>query len=140
MDLEIEHVDVWVAPIPDRPGALASVLKSLARAGGDYQLVIARRSPDKPGTGVVFVTPLQGEQEIRAARELGFNTAQSMHSVRVRCQDRPGITASLAAALGEAGINLRSLSGSVIGSQVVVYFALDSKADAERAIDVLSRL
>lgn len=140
MELEVERVDVWAAPIQDRPGSLAALLKGLHRAGSDLQLVIARRSPDRPGSGVVFVTPLLGEEQIRVARQLGFNQTQTMHSVRARGHDRPGITAGMAAALAEGGLNLRGLSGSVIGSQVVVYFALDSSQDAERAIDILGRL
>jgi hypothetical protein len=84
MDLEVEQVDVWAATIQDETGALASLLKGLQKAGADLQFVIARRSPDRPGKGVVFVSPLLGEQEKIAASRLGFNVTQSLQSVRVR--------------------------------------------------------
>ncbi len=58
MDLTVEHVDVWATPIDDRPGGLADVLGVLRNAGADLQFVIARRAPNEPGRGVLFVTPL----------------------------------------------------------------------------------
>ncbi|MBI4204647.1 MAG: dihydrodipicolinate synthase family protein [Betaproteobacteria bacterium] len=81
MDLLVERVDVWAAAIPDKPGGLAAVLATLREAGTDLQFIIARRAPDKPGTGVVFVTPLQGDREIRAAAVAGFNVTHSLHCV-----------------------------------------------------------
>jgi predicted amino acid-binding ACT domain protein len=139
MDLLVEKVDVWAAPIQDRPGALAELLKALHDAGADLQFVIARRAPDKPGTGVVFVTPLQGDREIRAASQVGFNVTQSMHSIRIMGLDRAGIVADLTRALAESGINLRGLSASVIGSQFVAYIGVDSPADVIKAMDALGR-
>jgi predicted amino acid-binding ACT domain protein len=139
MDLLVEKVDVWAAPIQDRPGALAELLKALHDAGADLQFVIARRAPDKPGTGVVFVTPLQGDREIRAASQVGFNVTQSLHSIRIMGLDKAGIVADLTRALAESGINLRGLSASVIGSQFVAYIGVDSPADVIKAMDALGR-
>jgi len=139
MDLLVEHVDVWAATIQDRPGSLAELLTNLREAGADLQLIIARRAPEKPGTGVVFVTPLQGDQEIRAASELGFNVTQSLHSIRIMGQDRPGIAARLTRKLAEGGINLRGFVASVIGSQFVAYVGVDSLADTKKAMQILAR-
>jgi len=140
MYLDVERIDVWAAPIRDERGALASLLKGLHKAGTDLQFIIARRSPDKPGTGVVFVTPLVGEGEIRAASALGFNVTQSLHSIRVRGQDRAGIVADLMLALAEGGISLRGLAASVVGSQFIAYVGVDSAEDVTAAIDILGRL
>src|SRR5512134_3439232 len=101
MDLLVEQVDVWAAAVPDRPGGLAGALAALRDAGADLQFVIARRSPEKPGTGVVFVTPLQGDREIAAAAQVGFNVSQSLHSVRLMGSDRPGLAAELTQKLAE---------------------------------------
>ena len=139
MDLLLERVDVWAATIEDRPGAVAAVLAALRDAGANLQFVIARRSSATPGKGVVFVTPLQGDREIRAAAAVGFNVTQSLHTVRVMGRDKPGIGAELTAKLADAGINLRGLSASAIGPQFVAYIGLDSLADADRAIDVLRK-
>jgi hypothetical protein len=140
MDLRVEHIDVWAAPIQDRPGALAELLKTLHKAGADLQFIIARRASDKPGTGVVFVTPLQGDREVRAASQLGFNVTQSLHSIRVMGLDKPGVVAELTQALAKDGINLRGLAASVIGRQFVAYVGLDSLEDTHRAMDILGRV
>ncbi|MBV8208670.1 MAG: amino acid-binding protein [Burkholderiaceae bacterium] len=140
MELLVERVDVWAAPISDKPGALSALLKTLHRAGADLSFVIARRAPDKPGTGVVFVTPLHGEREIRAASEAGFNVTQSLHSIRIMGLDKAGILAELTQALSEGGINLRGLSASVVGSQFVAYVGVDSLEDINHAMHVLARL
>jgi hypothetical protein len=139
MERIVERVDVWVAPIDDRPGGLAELLTALREAGADLQFIIARRSAEKPGKGVVFVTPLQGDREIRTAAELGFNVSQSLHSVRVMGQDRPGVAAELAQQVGDARINLRGFSASVIGTQFVAYLAFDSLQDADRAVGLLAK-
>jgi len=139
MDLLVERVDVWAATIQDRPGGLSEVLDALRQAGANLQSVIARRAPDKPGTGVVFVTPLQNDMEIRAAAQVGFNVSQSLHSVRVMGRDRPGIAAELTQRLADGGINLRGFSASVIGTQFVAYVAVDARDDATRAIGILEK-
>jgi predicted amino acid-binding ACT domain protein len=140
MDLLVERVDVWAATIEDKPGALANVLATLREAGADLQFVISRRAPDKPGTGVAFVTPLQSTREIRAAAQVGFNVTHSLHSVRVMGSDEPGVAARLTGKLAEAGINLRGFSASVIGRQFVAYVALDTAADAAKATEVLKQI
>lgn len=140
MNLELERVDVWAATIQDETGALATLLKGLQKAGADLQFIIARRSSDRPGKGVVFVAPLLGEQEKIAASRLGFNVTRSLQSIRVRGQDRAGVVADLARALAEGGINLRGVSASVIGSQFIAFLGFDSPEDVTRALDVLGRL
>jgi hypothetical protein len=139
MELLVERVDVWAATIEDRPGGLAMVLGALRDAGANLQLVIARRAPDKPGAGVVFVTPLQSDREIRVASQVGFNMTQSLYSVRVMGPDRPGVAAELAEKLAEGGINLRGFSACVIGSQFVAFAAVDSLNDANRAMEILKK-
>ena len=139
MDLLVEGVDVWVASMDDRPGALAEVLAALREAGADLQFIIARRSPEAPGKGVVFVTPLQGDREIRAAADAGFNVTRKLHSVRIMGRDRPGIAAELTQKLADAGVNLRGFSASVIGTQFVAYTAVDSQSDASKVVAILEK-
>src|SRR5271165_5055083 len=98
----VEHVDVWAATIEDKPGGLAHALATLRDAGADLQLIIARRA--EPDKGVVFVTPLQGDREIAAAAQVGFNITHTLHSVRVMGHDRPGIAAELTQKLAEGRI------------------------------------
>jgi hypothetical protein len=139
MGLFVEPVDVWAAPIPDRPGALAEALKALHDAGADLQCIISRRAPDQPGKGVVFVTPLQGDQEIAAAAQVGFSASHKVHSVRVLGRDRPGVAAIVAQKIAEAGVNLRGFSSVVVGTQFIAYLALDTREDADRVTRVLTQ-
>ncbi len=139
MDTLVEQVDVWAATIPDRPGGLAEALSAVRDAGANLQFVIARRTPEEPGKGVVFITPLQGDRELRAADQAGFGVARSLHCVRVMGPDKPGVGADMARKLAEAGINLRGLSAAAIGPQFVAYIALDSQADADKARQILQQ-
>jgi hypothetical protein len=139
MEMIVERVDVWAANIDDKPGGLAGVLSTLRDVGADLQFIIARRAPQDAGHGVVFVTPLQGDREIAAAAQVGFNVTQTLHSVRIMGRDRPGAAAELTQKLAEAGINLRGFSASVIGSQFAAYVAVDSLNDAEKAIEILQK-
>src|SRR5258708_24207158 len=125
MGLFVEAVEVWAAPSPDGPGGLAEGLRALRDAGADLQCIIARRAPDQPGKGVVFVTPLQGDQEIAAAAQVGFSASHTVHSVRVTGRDRPGIAATVAQKIAEAGISLRGFTALVVGTQFIAYLAVD---------------
>jgi len=133
----VEHVDVWAATIEDKPGKLAYVLAELREAGADLQFIIARRA--EPGKGVVFITPLQGDREIAAAAEVGFNITHTLHSVRVMGHDRPGVAAELTEKLADGRINLRGFSLSVIGRQYLAYAAVDSLDDANKVIEILKK-
>jgi len=139
MDLFVERVDVWAATIEDKPGGLADVLAVLRDAGANLQSVIGRRAQDQPGKGVLFVTPLQSDRQIRAASEVGFNVTHTLHSVRVLGRDRPGIAAELTQRLADAGINLRGFSASVIGNQFIAYVAVDSLQEANQVIELLKK-
>ena len=139
MDLSVKRVDIWAASIKDKSGGLALKLTGLREAGADLDFVISRRAPEKPGTGVVFVTPLRGDREIAAAANLGFNVSNNLYSVRVMGDNKPGITAELTTKLAAEGINLRGVSAAVIGARFILYVALDTSADAVKAIDILKQ-
>jgi len=139
MDLSVKRVDIWAASIKDQSGGLALKLTGLREAGADLDFIISRRAPEKPGTGVVFVTPLRGDREIAAAANLGFNVSNNLHSVRVMGDNKPGITAELTTKLAAEEINLRGLSAAVIGTRFILYIALDTAADTVKAIDILKQ-
>ena len=139
MKLEITRVDVWATSVEDRPGGLAQKLDALAKAGVNLEFLIARRAPEKPGEGVVFVTPIRGARQVRTAKEAGFQKAESLHSVRVAAPDTPGLKAKLTQQIANTGINLRGLSAAVIGKRAVFHFAFDTADDASKAIRCLKQ-
>jgi len=137
MRVDVSHIDVWAVSIEDRPGALAEKLEALAQANVDLEFAIARRVHEKPGKGVVFVTPIKGPRQIRAARKAGFEKTKSLYGIRVATGNKPGYGAELTARLADAGINLRGLSGAAIGNRAVFHLAFDSRDDANKAIRLL---
>jgi hypothetical protein len=140
MKLNVSRRDTWAAVIDDRPGGLADKLAALAAAGANLELIIARRAPEQRGSGVVFVTPLKGAKQIKAAEAAGFQSTDSLHTLRVEGPDKPGMGVKLTNALAEAGINLRGLSAAALGKRYVSYLALDTVADATKAAAVLKKL
>jgi hypothetical protein len=139
MKLKINRTDTWAATIEDRPGGLAEKLAALTAAGANLEFLIARRAPEQRGSGVVFVTPLKGAKQIKAAKAAGFEKTASLHSLRVEGADKPGMGAKLTAALAEAGVNLRGLSAAALGRGCVTYLALDTAQDAAKAAAVLKK-
>jgi hypothetical protein len=71
MAYTVKKVNVWAGEIADRPGGLASTLAALQAAGSNIEFLVARRAPDKPGTGVVFLTPISGVKQKGAAQRAG---------------------------------------------------------------------
>ncbi len=141
MALKIEKVDVWAAPLRDRPGSLAGKLCALEDAGANLGFVIARRTGKKSAKkGVAFLTPLSGAKQLAAARKTGFKKTKSLHSVRIEGANRRGVGAEITTALAEAGINIRGLSAAAIGSKFVCHVAFDKTAEATKAARVLRRL
>lgn len=139
MAYTVKKVDVWAGEIADRPGGLASTLAAMNNAGANIEFVVARRAPDKPGTGVVFLTPIRGAKQKAAAQNAGLSTSDSLHSVRVEGPDRAGLGAKMGDALAAAGINVRGISAAALGRRAVSYFAFDSAADADAAVRVLRK-
>jgi hypothetical protein len=135
--LIVERVDVWAASTVDKPGGLSGILTDLYEAGADLDFIVARRAPEKPGTGVVFVTPIRGDREVEAASTLGFNLTNSVDAVRVEGDNKPGAAARLTGLVADAGINVRGVSVAVIGTRFIAYIGFDSTNDAETAIRII---
>ena len=138
--MKAQRVDTWAAAIKDKPGTLAAKLKALSAAGVNLEFVIARRSPEKRGAGVVFVTPVKGPKQSRAAGAAGFKKTKTLHTVRLEGINKRGQGARLAQALADEGLNLRGLSAAAIGKKFICHIAVDSEAGANKVVRTLSRL
>lgn len=139
MNVLVERVDVWAAAIKDEPGGLANILSGLTDSGADLDFIIARREAHKPGTGVVFVTPLRGDVEVAAAATLGFNVTSSLKSLRVEGDNEPGVASKMTEKIAAAGINIHGFSAAVIGAKFIIYISFDTAADAEKAAHILEK-
>lgn len=140
MKLDISRMDVWISSIKDRPGGLTEKLDALARAGANLEFVIARRSPEKPGTGVVFVTPVKGAGQIKAAKRVGFKKSKTLQGLRIAATDKPGLGAKLTQQIADVGINLRGFSAAAIGRRAIFHLAFDSAADNNKAMRCLKKI
>jgi hypothetical protein len=138
MPFEITRVDVWAGEIEDQPGGLARKLEAVMQAGANLDFVIARRQPDKPGTGVVFLAPLRGPEQTDAAENAGLKKATGLHSIRIEGADRPGLGAGITKTLSDAGLNIRGFSAAAIGDRCVFYIAFENDAGAARATQLLT--
>ena len=140
MALKVSRVELWTVSIDDRAGGAADKLEPLSKAGANFEFVFSRRTPEQPGRGMLFVTPVKGAKVVQAAQAAGFTKPENLHSVRIEGANKPGVTAKVARALANAGISFRALSATGIGSKFVSYVALDTAEDAAKAVSLLKRL
>ncbi len=140
MPLQVTKVDVWAGEIPDQPGGLLNVLTPLAEAGANIECVIARRQPDKPGTGIAYISPVKGRRVQDAARRAGLMPAEHIGTLRVEGPDQPGIGARITRVLAESGINTRGVSAATLGGNFVAYIGFDSSQDVARAARLIKAL
>ena len=140
MALKVDRVDTWLATIKDQAGSLSAKLGKLADAGVNLEFIISRRAPDKPGRGVIFVTPIKGAAQIRAAKKAAFRKSKRLHTLRVEGSDKPGMGAKIAEAIASEGISLRGFSAAAIGRKFVCHIALDRKEDTTRVRRILKKL
>ena len=140
MALKVGRPDIWVAEIEDRPGGLNKKLEALAAAGAQLEFVLARRAPEKPGTGVVFLAPIKGAKQLAAAKKAGLRKSKSIAAVSAEGADKPGLGAKITAALAEKKVNLRGMSAVVIGKRFRLYLALDDAKEAAKAAGVLRKM
>lgn len=136
MAFEIDKVDVWVAEMSDRPRALMKKLEVLTEAGANLEFVIARSA--KRGKAVVFLAPLKGAAQLRAAEETGFRKT-SMHALRVVGPNQAGLGERITRTLADERLNMRGLSAAVIGNRSATYIRFANVADARKARQALKR-
>lgn len=138
MPYTINKVDVWAADIPNQPGTLARVLEGLSNAGAQLEFMIARKVDDD--TSRVFVAPIKGVKQQKAASDAGLAWTAGMQSLRIEGPDRAGLGAKIANAVAEKGINLRGASAATIGKKAVFYLAVESEQHLKEATKAVRKL
>ena len=138
MPYTINKVEVWAADILNRPGTLARVFEGLATAGAQLEFLIARRVNEN--TSRVFLAPIKGAKQQRAASDVGLTRAVGMHSLRIEGPDRSGLGAEITRAVAENGINLRGVSAAAIGRKAVFYLAVETEQLRKDAIGIVRKL
>ena len=140
MGFKLDRVHLWSGDVPDKPGGVAGKLSLLAQAGANLEFILTRRSPDKPGTGVLFVAPLTGPMQLRAAKAAGLAETHDPVLLRVEGDNQAGLAHKVTQQWALAGITLQGLTMCVLGDKFVGYAAFDNVTDSNRAAAILSDL
>jgi len=140
MPLNVSAQIVWAGDIPDQPGGLAEKLGALAKSGANLEFVIARRRPEEPGKGVVFISPVKGKRAEDAAASSGLSKAVDLPTLRIEGPDQPGIGDKMLRAIADLGINLRGVSAAAIDGKFVTYIGFYRADEASRAAQALRAL
>jgi hypothetical protein len=138
MRFKMDRVHVWSGEVPDQIGATASKLAFLAQAGANLEYVFTKRLADKPGRGVLYVAPVTGPAQVRAAREAGLTETFSPVVHRLEGDNQAGLAHRVTQQWSVAGINLQGLTLAVLGDRFVGYVAFDTVDDANRAAQILA--
>ena len=117
MALRISREEVWAADLQDQPGGLAQVLETLAAAGANLDCVIARRRPERPGSGVVYLTPVKAGAQ-RCGR-CGAEPGQGDRDAADRRIEPVWARARMLRAIADAGVNIRGVSTAAVGDRFV---------------------
>ena len=136
----MDRVNLWSAEVPDQAGGAASKLAFLAQAGANLEYVFTKRLPDKPGCGVLYVAPVTGPVQVRAAKSAGLSEASYPVIRRIEGDNEAGLAHRLTQQWAIAGISFQGLMMAVLGNKFVGYAAFDSVADANKAAQILADL
>jgi hypothetical protein len=140
MGFKLDRVHLWSGEVPDRPGGVASKLAALAQSGANLEFILTQRSPDRPGMGMLFVAPVTGPVQVRAARAAGLAETHDPVLLRVEGDNQAGLGHRLTQQWALAGISLQGLTMCVLGNKFVGYAAFDTVADSNRAAAILGDL
>jgi hypothetical protein len=140
MGFKLDRVHVWSGEVADQPGGMASKLALLAQSGANLEYIFTRRQPEKPGTGILFIAPVSGPIQVRAARAAGMTETFNPIVLRVEGDNEAGLGHRLTQQWALAGISLQGLTMAVLGKKFVGYAAFDTVADANRAAQILADL
>jgi hypothetical protein len=137
MGFKLDRVHVWSGDVADQAGGVAAKLALLAQAGANLEYVYTRRTPEKPGTGVLYVAPVTGPMQVRAAKAAGLAETNDPVVLRVEGDNSAGLAHRVTQQWAMAGLSLQGLMMSVFGGRFVGYVAFDTTADANRAAAIL---
>ncbi len=140
MSFKLDRVHVWSGEVMDQAGGVAAKLEQLARAGTNLEYIYTRRQADKPGTGVLYVAPVSGPLQTRAAQSAGLHETPHPVVLRVEGDNQAGLGHRLTHEWARAGLSLHALMMSVLGDKFVGYASFDTPTDANRAAAILGDL
>ncbi len=140
MSFKLDRIHVWSGEVEDQAGGVASKLSLLAQAGANLEFILTRRQTEKPGTGELYVAPITGPLQVRAARSAGLHETRDPIVLRVEGDNAAGLGHRLTQAWALAGISLQGLTMSVLSGKFIGYAYFDTVSDANKAAAILGDL
>src|SRR5271168_3908589 len=126
MSFQLSRVHLWAGPVPDKVGGTAGKLHLLAEAGANLEYVFTKRMPDKPGSGVLFVAPISGAAQVRAAKIADLHETDDPIVYRIEGDNAQGLAHRLTHEWAVRDISLQGLTMAVLGNRFVAYAAFDT--------------
>jgi hypothetical protein len=137
MGFKLDRVHVWSGEVADQAGGVSAKLSLLAQAGTNLEFIYTRRQPDQPGKGVLYVAPVTGPLQVRAARSAGLAETNDPVVLRVEGDNQAGLGHRVTQQWALAGLSFQGMSMAVIDGKFVGYVSFDTVADANRAAAIL---
>src|SRR5438067_2832575 len=119
MSFRLDRVNVWSGEVVDQAGGVAGKLALLAQAGANLEYVYTRRQPDKPGTGMLYVAPVTGPLQVRAARSAGLTETNNPVVLRVEGDNQAGLAHRVTQQWALAGLSFQGMTMAVLADQFV---------------------
>lgn len=138
MPVTVKTITLWRRDLENTPGALATVLDPVARAGADLQVAMGYRIPGQEDRAVIELAPVRGRKASAAARQAGLRPSD-IPTLVVEGDNRAGLGRDLAEEMGRAGINMAFLVALVVGRRYSGVFGFESPEDARTAAAIIKR-
>ena len=138
MSFKMDRVHVWAVEVKDEPGGVAAKLATLAEAAANLDYVYTQRFPDRPGEGILYVAPITGTEQVKAAKAAGMHEVADPIVMRIEGDNTAGLAFRLKQEWARAGINLHGAIMTVLGTKFVGFITFDTVQDANRAAMILA--
>ena len=137
MGFKLDRVHVWSGEVVDQAGGVSAKLSMLAQAGTNLEFIYTRRQPDMPGTGLLYVAPVTGPMQVRAARSAGLAETNDPVVLRVEGDNQAGLAHRVTNQWALAGLSFQGMTMAVLEDKFVGYVSFDTVHDANRAAAIL---
>jgi hypothetical protein len=131
MAITVKKAMLWRAEVANRPGVLGQILGPLAQSGANLRVVMGYGLGES-GRAAIEVFPVTGKKVTAAARAAGL-ASSPIACLLVEGDDRAGLGADMARAIGAAGVNISFLVAETVGRKFSAVFGFDGAADATAA-------
>jgi hypothetical protein len=140
MGFRFDRIHVWAGEVDDKPGGVADKLAALANAGANLGFVLTQRLADKPGKGILYVAPIVGTEQVKAARLAGLHETHDPVVMRIEGDNEAGLAFHVTQQWAKAGISFHEMTMAVVNGKFVGYAAFDTVGDSNKAATILADL